>query len=106
MHVKGGHELVMRDARLMTRVDCLAQGDVTVVLGLLEFIELIHRYEHRCGLSVLGQHNTLMAAPGTVDQFGEMAAGVRNRTRERHSSTVQLDAVSADWARRQRMRHI
>jgi hypothetical protein len=47
-----------------------------------------------------------MAAPGTVDQFGEMTAGVRNRTRERHSSTVQLDAVSADWARRQRMRHI
>jgi hypothetical protein len=57
-------------------------------------------------LSVLGQHNTLMAAPGTVDQFGEMTADVRNRTRERHSSTVQLDAVSADWARRQRMRHI
>jgi hypothetical protein len=84
----------MRNARLMTRVDCLAQGDVTVVLEPLELIELIHRYEHRCGLPVLGQHHTLMAAPGTVDQFGEMTAGLRNRARERHSSTVQLDADS------------
>ena len=84
----------MRDARLMTRVDCLAQGDVIVVLELLEFIELIHRYEHCCGLAVLGQHNTLMAVPGTVDQLGEMTAGLRNRTCERHSSTVQLDADS------------
>jgi hypothetical protein len=46
------------------------------------------------GLPVLRQHNTLMAVPGTVDQFGEMTAGLRNRTRERHSSTVQLDPDS------------
>jgi hypothetical protein len=82
----------MRDARLITRVDRLAEGDVAVVLKPLEFIKIIDRYEHRCGLPVLRQHNTLMAAPGTIDQFGEMTAGLRNRTRERHSSTVQLDA--------------
>ena len=82
----------MRDARLITRVDRLAERDVTVVLEPLEFIKIIDRYEHRCRLPVLRQHNTLMAAPGMVDQFGEMTAGLRNRTRERHSSTVQLDA--------------
>jgi hypothetical protein len=32
----------MRDARLMTRVDCPAQGDVTVVLEPLEFIKLVY----------------------------------------------------------------
>ena len=41
---------------------------------------------------MLRQHNTFMAAPGTVDQFGEMTVGLRNRTRVRHPSTVQLDA--------------
>src|ERR1700683_3880366 len=82
----------MRDARLITRVDRLAQRDVIFVLEPLEFIKIIDRYEHRCGLPVLRQHNTLMAAPGPVDQFGEMTAGLRNRTRERHSSTVQLGA--------------
>jgi len=82
----------MRYARLITRVDCLAQGDVTVVLEPLEFIKLIHRYEHRRGLPVLRQHNTPMAAPGAIDQLGEMTAGLSNRTRERHSSTVQPDA--------------
>ena len=84
----------MRDARLITRVDRLAQGDVTVVLEPLKFIKVIDRYKYRCGLPVLHQRNTFMAAPGTVDQFGEMTAGLRNRTRERHSSTVQLDADS------------
>ena len=84
----------MRDARLTTRVDCLAQGDVTVVLEPLEFIKLVYRYEHRCGLPVLRQHNTLMAAPGPVDQLGEMTAGLRNRTHERHSCNVQRDADS------------
>src|ERR1700730_18865996 len=84
----------MRDARLITRVDRLAQGDVTVVLEPLEFIKLIHRYEHRCGLPVLRQHNTLMAASGMVNQFGETIAGLRNRTCERHCNTVQLDAGS------------
>ena|ERR1039457_3356097 len=34
----------MRDARLTTRVDCLAQGDVTVVLEPLEFIKLVYRW--------------------------------------------------------------
>jgi len=82
----------MRDARLITRIDRLAEDDVAVVLKPLEFIKIIDRYEHRCGLPVLRQHNTFMAAPGTVDQFGEVTAGLRNRTRERHSSTVQLDA--------------
>src|ERR1700722_7313680 len=84
----------MRDARLITRVDRLAEGDVTVVLEPLKFIKIIDRYEHRCRLPVLREHNTFMAAPGTVDQFGEMTAGLRNRTRERHSTTVQLDADS------------
>lgn len=84
----------MRDAWLITRVDRLAEGDVTVVLEALKFIKVIDRYEHRCRLPVLGQHNTFMAAPGTVDQFGEMMAGLGNRTRERHSSTVQLVADS------------
>jgi hypothetical protein len=84
----------MRDARLITRVDRLAEGDVTVVLEPLKFIKIIDRYEHRCRLPVLREHNTFMAAPGPVDQFGEMTAGLRNRTRERHSSTVQLDADS------------
>jgi hypothetical protein len=55
----------MRDARLITRVDRLAQRDVTIVLEPLEFIKIIDRYEHRCGLPLLRQHNTLMAAPGT-----------------------------------------
>ena len=87
----------MRDARLITRVDRLAEGDVTVVLEPLKFIKIIDRYEHRCRLPVLRQHNTFMAAPGTVDQFGEMTAGLRNRTRERHSSTVQLDADSCRY---------
>jgi hypothetical protein len=82
----------MRDARLITCVDRLAQGDVTVILEPLEFIKLIHRYEHRRRLPVLRQHNALMAAPGTIDQLGEMTAGLRNRTRERHFSTVQPDA--------------
>jgi hypothetical protein len=76
----------------MTRVDRLAEGDVAVVLKPLEFIKVIDRYEYRCGLPVLRQHNTFMAAPGTVDQFGEMTAGLRNRTHKRHSSTVRLDA--------------
>jgi len=84
----------MRDARLITRVDRLTEGDVTVVLEPLKFLKIIDRYKHRCRLPVLRQHNTFMAAPGTVDQFGEMTAGLRNRTRERHSSTVQLDADS------------
>ena len=87
----------MRDARLITRVDRLAEGDVTVVLEPLKFIKIIDRYEHRCRLPVLRQHNTFMAAPGTVDQFGEMTAGLRNRTRERHSSTVQLGADSCRY---------
>jgi hypothetical protein len=82
----------MRDGTFITRTDRLAQGDVTVVLETLQFIKLIHRYEHRRRLPVLGQHNTLMAAPGTIDQLGEMTAGLRNRARERHSSTVQPDA--------------
>src|ERR1700693_286410 len=84
----------MRDARLITRVDRLAEGDVTVVLEPLKFIKIIDRYEHRCRSPVLREHHTFMAAPGTVDQFGEMTARLRNRTRERHSSTVQLDADS------------
>src|ERR1700729_1055077 len=84
----------MRDARLITGIDRLAKSDVTVVLEPLKFIKIIDRYEHRCRLPVLREHNTFMAAPGTVDQFGEMTAGLRNRTRERHSSTVQLDADS------------
>jgi hypothetical protein len=58
----------------------------------LEFIKLIHRDEHRRRLPVLGQHNTLMAAPGTIDQLGEMTASLRNRARKRHSSTVPPDA--------------
>jgi hypothetical protein len=82
----------MRDGGFITRTNRLAQGDVTVVLETLQFIKLIHRYEHRCGLPVLGQHNTLMAAPGTIDQLGEMTAGLRNRAREGHSSTVPPDA--------------
>lgn len=57
----------MRDARLIASVDRPAEGDVTVVLEPLEFIKIIDRYEHRCGLPVLRQHNTFMAAPGTVD---------------------------------------
>ena len=84
----------MRDARLITRVDRLAEGDVTVVLEPLKFIKIIDRYEHRCRLPVLREHHTFMAAPGAVDQFGEMTARLRNRTRERHCSTVQLDADS------------
>jgi len=84
----------MRDARLITRVDRLTQGDVAVVLEPLEFIELIHRYEHCRGLPVLRQHDTLMAAPGTINQLGEMTVGLRNRTCERHSSTVQPDAYN------------
>lgn len=36
----------------------------------------------------------MAAAPGAVGQFGEMTAGLRNRTRERHTSNVQLDADS------------
>jgi hypothetical protein len=69
------HELVVRDAGLITRIDRLTQGDVAVVLEPLEFVKLIHRYEHRRRLPVLRQHNTLMAAPGTIDQLGEMTAG-------------------------------
>jgi len=84
----------MRDTRLIARFDQLAEGDVTVVLEPLKFIKIIDRYEHRCRLPVLRQHNTFMAAPSTVDQFGEMTAGLRNRTHIRHSSTVQRDADS------------
>ena len=43
----------MRDARLTTCVDRLAEDDVTVILEPLEFIKIIDRYEHRCGLPVL-----------------------------------------------------
>jgi hypothetical protein len=57
----------MRDARLMTRVDRHAEGDVTVVLEPLKLIKIIDRYEHRRGLPVLRQHNTFIAASGTVD---------------------------------------
>jgi hypothetical protein len=89
----------MRDARLITRVNRLTEGDVTVVLEPLELIKIIDRYEHRCGLPVLREHDAFMAAPGTVDQFSEMTAGLRNRTRECHSSTVQLDATVAGTAR-------
>jgi hypothetical protein len=92
LQVKGCHELAMRDARLISRIDRLAQGDVTVVLEALEFIKLIDRYEHCRGLSVLRQHNTFMAAPGKLDQLGETTTGFKDRTRERHSSTVKLDA--------------
>lgn len=81
----------MRDGRLVTRVDRLAEGDVTVVLQALKFIKIIDRYEHRGRLPVLREHDTFVAAPGTVDQFGEMTAGLWNRTCERHSSTVQVD---------------
>ena len=60
----------MRDARLITRVDRLAKSDVTVVLEPLKFIKIIDRYEHRCRLPVLREHNTFMAAPGgrTIDR--------------------------------------
>lgn len=82
----------MRHTWLMTRVDRLAQGDVTVVLEPLEFIELGHRYEHRRRLPVLRKHDTLMAAPGPIDQLSEMTAGLRNRAGKRHASTVPPDA--------------
>jgi hypothetical protein len=35
-----------------------------------------------------------MAAPSTLDQLGEMTTGFKDRTRERHSSTVKLDGDS------------
>jgi hypothetical protein len=82
----------MRDAWLIARVDRLTEGDVTGVLEPLKFLKIIDRYKHRCRLPVLRQHNTFMAVPGTLDQLGEMTAGLRNRTRERHPSNVQVDA--------------
>ena len=95
----------MRDARLITRVDRLAQGDVTVVLEPLEFIKLIHRYEHCRGRPVLRQHNTLMAAPGTINQLGEMTVGLRTGhvsvipARYSRTPTVSGTARHSDVAR-------
>jgi hypothetical protein len=43
-----------------------------------------------------------MAAPGTIGQLGEMTAGLRNRARERHSSTVLPDADSIRYGTPQR----
>ena len=66
-YVEGRHELVMRYTRFVAGLDRFAQGDIALILDVLELIKLIDRYEHRRRLSVFRQHDALVAVPSTIN---------------------------------------
>lgn len=84
--VQRRHELLVRHTRLTPRLDGFAEGDVGEVLRMLKLIQFIDRDEYRRGLTLLGQHDTLVTTLSTGHEFVEMITGLWHRKRECHSS--------------------
>lgn len=78
----------MWHTRLIPCLDRLAESDVGEVLRMLKLIQFADRDEYRRGLTLLSQHNTLVAMLSTGHEFVEMITSFWHRERERHGSDV------------------
>jgi len=71
---------------------------------MLKLIEFADRDEHRRRLTLLSQHNTLVAMLSTGHEFVEMITGFWHRERKRHGSDVTPGSRHFDGAARARGR--
>jgi hypothetical protein len=76
----------MGEAGLVAGFDRLAQGDVSGVPSPLEFFKFVKGDQHGHRLALFRQHDTLVTAPSTIDEFSELDPGRGHREREGHAS--------------------